>query len=127
MRKLLISLFLLSLLFFGMNKSQAITYEEAIQQSKPCAILVYASWADNINSYLTVFNNAEKKYAGKYNFVRIDIGKEEAKAFNRTQYIYPNLPYILLLKDRTRMSRCITRDCAVSDSCVSDKLDFFAN
>ena len=126
MKKILISLFLLSLMFLGMNKAQAMKYEDAIQQNKPCAILIYASWADNLDSYLTTFNNIEKKYAGKYNFARIDITKEEAKAFNKTQYIYPNLPYILLFKDRTRMSRCVTQSCAKDISCISDKMDIFA-
>ena len=127
MKNLLIGLFLLSLMTFCTIKVQAIGFEDAIKQKKPCAVLVYAKWADNVDSVLPAFDTLGQQYADKYNFIKINIAEEEAKSFNKTNYIYPNLPYVLLFKERGRMSRCILQDCIMSDSCIKEKMDIFAN
>ena len=127
MKKLFTGLFLISFIVFGSIKTQAITFEEAIKQKKPCAILLYADWADNVKTIIPVYSSIEQQYGQKYNFLKINIANEEAKSFNKTNYIYPNLPYVLLFKERGRMSRCITQDCLINDSCIKEKLDLFAN
>ena len=102
-------------------------YEDAINQSKPIAMLIYANWADEVVPSKQAFNNLAIKYANKYNFVTINIGTEEAKAFNKTYTIYADVPYLLLFKDRGRFSRYIKRDCLLNESCINGKLDIFAN
>lgn len=126
MKKLFTSLFLL-LLTISTTCVKAITYDDAIAQKKPCAILIYADWADNINSVSSTFNELEKSYVNQYNFVKINISKEEAKAFNKTNYIYPNLPYVMLYKERGRISRYLPQSCVFDSSCIKDKMDLFAN
>ena len=127
MRKLLTGIFLISFIVFGSIKVQAISFDDAIREKKPCAILLYANWADNINAIMPAYNAIEQQYGDKYNFLKINIANEEAKSFNKTNYIYPNLPYVLLFKERGRMSRCITQDCLMNDTCIKEKLDLFAN
>ena len=126
MKKLLAGLLLLTLSFIS-AKVDAISFEEVLSQSKPCAILVYADWADQLQPVLATYGGVEQSYAKKYNFAKVNICKEEARNFNKTFYIYQNVPYILLFKERGRMSRVITRDCILDNSCIKDKLDFFAN
>ena len=127
MKKYLVGIFTIFLLSISSSQVFAISFEDAINDKKPSAVLIYADWADNIQNILQNFNQIENSYSGKYNFVRINIGREEAKEYNKSYYIYPNLPYVLLFKDRGRMSRCITLDCLQDDSCAKEKLDFFAN
>ena len=127
MKKLLTILFLLSLIVFVQDKARAVSFEDAIKQKQPCAVLIYANWADNVNAIQSAYNSIAQKYSGKYNFVSINIATEEAKSFNKTNYIYPNLPYVLLFKERGRMSRCITQDCLMNETCFKEKLDLFAN
>ncbi len=127
MKKFLIGIFSFSVLFFSGTKVFAGKFEDAINDKKPSAVLIYADWVDDIQKTLQDFSNIEREYANKYNFVRINIGREEAKEYNKSYYIYPNLPYVMLFKDRGRMSRCITLECLQNNSCAKEKLDFFAN
>lgn len=121
----LLSIFLLTILFSDAPKTNAVTFDEAMSQSKPVALFLYADWADNAQSMLGVFNQMEQQYGNSYNFVKINIGNKEAKSFNQKFYIYPNLPYVLLFRDRGRISRFIQKDCAANSSCLKEKLDLF--
>ena len=118
---------LLTLLFvFGFsNSANALTYEQAMSQSKPVAILVYASWADDINTIIPAFNTMAQNYGDSYNFVLMDIADKSTKAFNNKYHIYPNLPYFLLFKDGGKISRYLKKDCILDSSCFAERLDFF--
>ena len=62
-----------------------------------------------------------------YNFVYLDIASEDTKLFNQKYHIYPNLPYVLLFKDRGRISRYLQKNCINDEACFTEKLNFFAN
>ena len=126
MKKILFYLFLF-LGATGLLKVEAMTYEEALNQPKPIAILVYADWADNISQVHQAFNNAASQYDSKYNFVFLNIANPDTKIFNKTYHIYPNLPYVLLFKDRGRISRYLQSGCILDNACFTGKLDVFAN
>lgn len=126
MKKFLTLSFLVSMMFLGFQKAEAMKYEDAIAQSKPAAILIYAPWADGAQAALQAFNAMGQNYPN-YNFVTMNIATDEAKAFNKVYHIYPNLPYVLLFKDRGKISRYLKQDCVMDSSCFSQKLDFFQN
>ena len=127
MKKLLSSLFLLLLIFVGTQQAKAMKYDQAINQSKPIAIFVYAPWADGYSTMLQSFNSLQQKYGTKYNFVTMNIATDEAKTFNQKFYIYPNLPYVLLLKERGKVVRYLKSECVNDSSCFSNRLDLFNN
>ena len=120
----LLFLFIFTILF-SIQRSNAATFEEAMSQSKPIALIVYADWADDSQSMLGIFNQLEQLYGSSYNFVKINIAKPETKAYNQRFYIYPNLPYVMLFRDKGRISRYIQKDCALNSSCIKDKMDIF--
>ena len=109
------------------NYVKAMTYEEALAQSKPIAILVYADWAEQSKTMLPVFNAFGQRYAETYNFVELNIADKQTKAFNQKYHIYPNLPYVLLFKEGGKISRYLKADCVMDDACFAEKLDFFNN
>ncbi len=125
MKKLFISLLLLLTVSTGIVK--ALTYEQALSDSKPMALLIYANWADNLANVNSVFNNMEQNYSDKYNFVKLDIASNDAKVFNKRYHIYPNLPYVLLFKDGGKVSRYLQYNCIIDSACFSEKLNMFAN
>ena len=125
--KQILSFLILIVSIIGCLKADAITYEEALNQQKPVAILVYADWADNLSPIKQAFYNAEIKYGSQYNFVYLNIANSETKLFNKTYHIYPNLPYVLLFKDRGRISRYLQSGCVLDNACFTGKLDVFAN
>lgn len=127
MKKILSTLFLLTVMFSNTLPSKAITYKEARESSKPMAILVYASWVDNPDGIKSTFNDMENQYGQSYNFVCLDIASNDAKLFNQKYHIYPNLPYVLLFKDRGKISRYLQKDCVNDTACFSEKLKFFLN
>lgn len=57
--KILSTLFLLTVILFNALPSKAITYKEASESNKPMAILVYASWVDNLEDIKKAFSNME--------------------------------------------------------------------
>lgn len=127
MKKYCILVFALILVFCNVLKANAAKYEEIMKQSKPCAILVYADWADDLKPVMDAMGNVERNFIKKYNFAGINICNKEAKNFNKTNYIYSDVPYLLLYKERGRISRLVTKDCIVNTSCIKDKLELFAN
>ena len=127
MKKLLSSLFLLILFLVGSQKANALKYDEAVNQSKPMAIFIYAPWADNYNTSMQAFNAMGQKYGSKYNFVTMNIATSEAKTFNQKFYIYPNLPYVLLFRNNGKIVRYLKDECINDQACFSSRLDFFNN
>ena len=129
MYKYLSSLFLLICVsFFGINSVNAsMTYEEALSQSKPIAILVYANWADDADKAISAFNMLEQNYSEKFNFVPLNIADASTKPFNNVYHIYPKLPYMLLFRDKGKFSRYLQKDCLLNTSCVTEKMNFFVN
>ena len=125
MKKIFISLLLLLTVSTGIVK--ALTYEQALSDSKPMALLIYATWADNLANVNSVFNNMEQNYSDKYNFVKLDIASNDAKAFNKRYHIYPNLPYVLLFRDGGKVSRYLQNNCITDSACFSEKLNMFTN
>ncbi len=127
MKKLLSSLFLTMLLLAGMPQANAMKYDQAINQSKPMAIFVYAPWADDSQAMLQSFSGLQKKYGTTYNFVTMNIATDDAKVYNQKYYIYPNLPYVMLFREKGKFSRFIEKNCAKDTQCLSTKLDLFNN
>jgi len=127
MKKLLTVFSILILTFFAVLKVQAITFEEAMSQNKPMAVLIYADWAPDVQGVNAMYEEMSKTYANKYNFTKINICKSEALGFNQTYQIYPKLPYVLLFKDKGKISRYLRKECATDRACFKEKLDFFVN
>ena len=65
MKKVLSLLFLLTIILFSANKTNAMSYEEASNDSKPMALLVYASWADDIDKVKQTFDALSQRYDKK--------------------------------------------------------------
>lgn len=118
---------LMILTFFTVNRANSITYEEALNQSKPMAIMIYADWADNLPETQQIFDAMSALYGKQYNFIKLNIASSDTKAFNKTYHIYPNLPYVLLFKDRGKISRYLQKNCILDKACFASKLDVFKN
>lgn len=124
MKKFVILLFMLLVCSLSVK---AMSFSEAKSQTRPMAVLIYANWADDMQTILSKYDSMAAKYADKYNFTKIDIATEEAKEFNKTYHIYPNLPYVLLFKDKGKISRYLKKECVSDDACFKERLDFFAD
>ena len=127
MKKFLSILFLFSIFVFGSIAANGMTYDEAMAQTKPVAVLIYADWADDVQQVMQVYNAKGQDYSDKYNFVTMNIASPETKSFNKTFHIYPNLPYVLLFREKGKISRYLNKDCVLKDSCFTEKLNFFVN
>ena len=127
MKKFLLGMLISALAVTGFSKVHAVTYKEAISQSKPIAIVVYADWADGAQDVLKSFGAMELSHSEQYNFVKLNIASEETKLFNKTYHIYPDLPYVLLFKEKGKISRYLKKDCVTNDSCFEERLKFFLN
>ena len=125
--KFFTTLILLASFVSSVQSAKAISFNDALNDSKPTAVMIYAPWADNLNTTQQAFNNIGARYANTYNFVTINIANEEAKAFNQRFYIYPNLPYVLLFRSSGKVSRFLKQDCVVDEACFAERLDMFNN
>lgn len=125
MKKILISLAAILAVTISLQTANALSFEEASKQNKPIALLIYASWADDLEQATQNFNTLQQQYAKAYNFVLLDIASTDAKAFNKKYHIYPNLPYVLLYKDSGRISRFLQKSCVLDNACLNEKASFF--
>ncbi len=125
MKKTLTLLFLLILAAFSVKQADAITFEEAMSQSKPVVLLIHAPWAANVDAVKQAYDAMSVQYGDRYNFTKIDIATKEAQGFNQKYTIYPNLPYVLLFKDNGKFSRYLKQDCVMDEACFKERLDFF--
>lgn len=122
-----LKLFIIFLLLVFNNNVNALTFEEAYSQSdrKPMLVLVTADWAENNEAISKVFNNLSSTFGKTFNYVELDIATDEAKVFNDRYHIYPKLPYVIMFRDRGKVSRYIQRDCASERSCITSKIKSF--
>lgn len=127
MKKILSLLFLLLVIAFGTKSAEAMNYEEAVKQSKPMALLIYADWADDVSVVKQNFDVMDSKYSKTYNFVTLNIASPQMKSYNKKYQIYQNLPYVILYRDGGKISRFLPKTCARDTACFSQKLDFFVN
>ena len=127
MKKILPILFVSILMSFSILKAQALTFEEAFNQSdsKPMLVVIYANWADGYQNYLDAFSALEPVYGDKFNYVTLDIASEDARFFNDRYHIYPKLPYILMFKDGGKVSRYVQRECILNNSCLNSRIKSF--
>ena len=127
MKKIFRTLFLLLIVFFTVNPSQAMTFDEAYNQSysKPMVVLLYAQWADGAQGALQQYKLVASQMGNSYNFTEIDLAKPEAKSFNDRYHIYPKLPYAIMFRDGGKISRFIPRECATDARCLAGKLQTF--
>lgn len=114
------------LLIFGLTlKAKAMDFEKAVNGKKPSVVLIYADWADDVDAVMGQFKGLEPEYSKKYNFVELNIASPETKTFNKTYHIYPNLPYILLFKNKAKTTRAVPKDCILNGECIKERLDIF--
>ena len=127
MKRFLVSLCFICCLFFQALKVEALNFEEGLSQSSkvPMVALIYANWADGYQSILQKYNSIQPEFLGQYNFVELDIASKDAKFFNTMYHIYPNLPYVLVLRDGGKVSRYIPKSCLEDESCMKSKLKSF--
>ncbi len=127
MKKFLLSLIAMFALAYSMPAVNAATYSDAIKENKPLAILIYATWADNLDDVTKNFTDMQQQYGETYNFVMLNIATAETKEFNKKYYIYPNLPYVFLSRENGKVTRSVLTDCLKDSACFSQKLNLFTN
>ncbi len=119
-------IFILVMLFS--TKTEAMTFTEAYKEvdTKPIAVLVYAQWADKYQDCVNAFRQSQSRFVNKYNFVELDIATPDTKTFNAKYNIYPDLPYVLILKDSGKLFRFVKKDCILDNSCISNRLYLYS-
>ncbi len=127
MKKILLMLMAIFTVASSVQAVKAATYAEAVKDSKPMAILVYASWADNLDAISKNFTELQQQNGDTFNFVMLDIASADTKEFNKKYYIYPNLPYVLLSRENGKITRNILSDCLQDKACFSQRLNLFIN
>ena len=126
MKKLFLSILITVLTISASYADGNESFQSLLNAKKPLALLVYASWADNVSDVYSVFNEAQKANSVKYNFKVLNIASEETKEYNNNYYISPNLPYVMLYKSQGKITRRLGKECVMDSSCFKEKLDLFA-
>lgn len=126
MKKILSFLLFVLLISFSLE-AKSMTFEEAFYESnsKPMVVLLYADWADGYKVASQEFKKVEEQFSEKINFVELNIADKDAKFFNSMYHIYPNLPYVILLRGTGKVWRYLPKNCAMDSSCVVTKIKSF--
>jgi hypothetical protein len=126
MKKLFLSILITILTISASYAADSETFQSLLNAKKPLALLIYASWADDVSDVYSAFNTAKNANSAKYNFKVLNIASEDTKEYNKTYYIYPNLPYVMLYKSQGKITRRLDKTCVMDASCLKEKLDLFA-
>lgn len=127
MKKLFITCFVFLCTLTAVN---AIGFNDAIGKSaeKPALIFVYAKWAPDYQVHLANFNRLKQELGAEVSYVDMDIsnpGNSEAADFNKKYYVYPNLPYVIMLRSGGNVCRYIPNECSKDYSCSKAKASAF--
>lgn len=101
------------------------TFEQGMNSKKPMVVLLYAPWSDGTVTANKNMIALKKAYGAKANFISLNIAAAETKAYNKLLPIQPNLPNIMMFKDKAKISRFIPKDCVLDYACVSKKAGSF--
>lgn len=125
--KKIFNLFFIMLSLLFCVKADAMTFEQGFDQcsTTPLALLIYADWADGYQNHIQQFRALQGEFGTDFNFVELNIADKDAKAFNSKYQIYPNLPYVLMIRSKGKIFRYIERDCAGSAACMAPKFKSF--
>ena len=124
MKKLFV---ILSLLLLMPVTYAAMTYTNAysMNNDKPMAVFIYADWADNYETSLSQFRNAQQEMGDLYNYVELDLASKDARAYTEQNVILPKLPYIMLYRSKCKFARLLDRNCSSSSACIIPKMKSF--
>lgn len=118
---------ILILFLISSVRVNAMNFAEAYEQSdkKPMLTLLYAQWAPSTPQAIVKFKALEQEFGENFNFVMLDIASPDALYFNERFHIYPHLPYVLMYKDKGKVSRYLDRKCVLDDSCMPVRVKSF--
>lgn len=105
--------------------SQGVTFAEGINSKKPMIVLLYAPWSKSTKQVTANMAALKKAYGAKANFVLLNIAANDAKYYNDLFPIQPNLPNIMMFKDKAKISKAVSKDCAIDYACVSKRVSQF--
>jgi len=125
MKKIILLFTALTLLTISSNA--AMKYSEALSMNgtKPMAVLIYSSAADNYQTSQAQFKRIQNELGTLYNYVELDIASKDALEYTEQFNILTKLPYIMLYRNNGKFSRVINRDCIPSTSCAVPKMKSF--
>lgn len=132
MKKILCLLFFISALFLTSLKTYAepesqIDFQQGLYDKKPMMVLLYASWADDVQPVISKFNQIKNTQGNRYNYVMLDIASSQTKSYNKVFAIMPNLPYVMLFKNKAKITRYLDKSCILDDACFAQRAASFAN
>ena len=67
----------------------------------------------------------KRVYGTKANIISLDIASPDAKYYNAILPIQPNLPHIIMFKDKAKISKYVSKDCALDYACLSKRVESF--
>ncbi len=109
----------------GNNSSTGISFKDGLNNKKPMLVFIYAPWSDNSEQLIANMNSLKKVYGNSVNVVSLDIAKPETKDYNDISPIQPQLPHVMMFKDKAKISRYIPKDCALDYACISKRARVF--
>lgn len=126
--KLLFKFFIIvSIMFMGLIKTEAASFQEGYAQldKKPMVLLIYAEWVNNHAAYTGAIDKLQKEHGNKYNFVKLNIAHNDAAAFNEKFSFGSKLPYVIMFRGGGKSSRYVSGPCTLDYSCINTKLKMF--
>lgn len=84
------------------------SYNKAINSSKPSVILFYANWCTYCRKFMPKFNSLAKMYAEKYNFVKINIESSDNNKALSKQYGIRSLPTVYIVEKKYRVKKQVS-------------------
>ena len=92
----------------GAESAKFMSYNAAINSSKPTVILFYANWCSYCRKFMPKFNAVAKDYGDKYDFVKINIEASNSNKSLSEQYNIRSLPTVYIVEPRYKVKKEIS-------------------
>lgn len=125
MKKYLGIFFVLLLLTAAKSFAAPLSFDEAVADKKPTLVLITAPWSTSSIIAANNFNALKKVHGDACNYVILDIASKDAQSYNRKYAFFPNIPYLMMFKNKAKIQLFVPQSCVLDNACIMKKTSNF--
>lgn len=116
------ALFLLSAI---RTSAAEVNLNQALEQNTPTLVLITAPWAKVSQNAINNFNSLKNVHGDKCNYIILDIASNQAQAYNQKFAFFPNIPYLMMFKNKAKIQLFVPQSCVLDNACIVKKTSNF--
>lgn len=97
-------------------------FNSAMAEEKPAFVFFYAKWCSHCVNFMPTYNELEKSYADKYNFIKVNVDNSENKDLVQDFYV-AGIPTIYVIDTKNKKRYLLDNSKFFSINDLKEELD----